>query len=242
MRYVIAGGGAYGTHYLKKIQVALQSGKLALDEVIVVDKNSDCQAKEEMRNISNATLWVGTWNEFSQVVWANKESLKGDIWIPAPLAPHILSDWIIIRLEKELGHKYVQSSSTPRLPKIPFTHITPDGRILLSHAPGKCPLDCIEPKVCAITEDARSWEMRDTLVEMLTSAESPVPANAVAMFFCKHHCDAGQHDVGGISFRTIYEETDKVLNHLLSGNRSFGIATFSSCHGVMNLFESDIQA
>jgi hypothetical protein len=79
--------------------------------------------------------------------------------------------------------------------------------------------------------------MRHTLVEMLNSEHSPVRPEGVAMFFCKHHCDAGQHDVGGIAFKTIYEETDKILHYLKSGNHAFGIATFSSCHGVMNLFE-----
>ena len=240
MKYVIAGGGAYGTHYLKKIQIALEKGKINLDEVIVVDKNPDCKAKEEIGNLPKASIWVGSWNEFSHEVWKNRQSLIEDVWIPAPLAPHILSDWIIIKLERELGLKYVQSSKEPKLPDIPFAHVTPDGRILLSHAPGKCPLDCIEPEVCAITEDTRWWEMRDTLVEMLNSEHSPVQPKGVAMFFCKHHCDAGQHDVGGISFKTIYEETDKILHYLKFGNCSFGIATFSSCHGVMNLFESTL--
>jgi hypothetical protein len=35
MRYVIAGGGAYGTHYLKKIQIALEKGKIDLDEIML---------------------------------------------------------------------------------------------------------------------------------------------------------------------------------------------------------------
>jgi hypothetical protein len=109
MKYVIAGGGAYGTHYLKRIRIALEKVKIDLDEVIVVDKNPDCRTKEEISNLPKANIWVGSWNEFSQEVWSNRQSLIEDVWIPAPLAPHILSDWIIIKLERELGLKYVQS-------------------------------------------------------------------------------------------------------------------------------------
>lgn len=238
MKYVIAGGGVYGTHYVKKIQTALEKGKMNLDEVIIVDKNPECRAKEEIKNLPNASIWVGSWNDFSEEVWENKQALIEDVWVPAPLAPHILSDWIIIRLEKELGWKYSNSTKMLELPSIPFAQITEDGRILLSHAPGRCPLDCTEPEVCAITEDTRWWEMRHTLERMISSEHSPVRPEGVAMFFCKHHCDAGQDDIGGISFKTIYEETEKILDYLTLGNHSFGIATFSSCHGIMNLFES----
>jgi hypothetical protein len=149
--------------------------------VIVADENPDCRTKEEISNLPKANIWVGSWNEFSHEVWSNRQSLIEDVWIPAPLAPHILSDWIIVKLEKELRLKYVQSVRKPKLPDIPFAQVTPDRRILLSHVPGKCPLDCIEPEVCAITEDTRWWEMRHTLVEMLNSEQSPVQPKGVAM-------------------------------------------------------------
>ena len=104
--------------------------------------------------------------------------------------------------------------------------------MLLSHAPGLCPVDCIEPEVCAITGERRFWEMRHTLATLTTALGRP----DIAMFFCRHHCNVGQYDVGGIRFRTIYEESDRIMAAVRGGGQQFGVATFSSCHGVLNLF------
>src|SRR5829696_10338063 len=46
MRYVIAGGGAYGDHYVHKLLEAINLGKVALDEIIVVDRDADCRVAQ----------------------------------------------------------------------------------------------------------------------------------------------------------------------------------------------------
>ena len=93
--------------------------------------------------------------------------------------------------------------------------------------------DCIEPGTCAITKDTRWWEMRETLTELFAQDDLTLDPDRVAMFFCRHHCDPAQHDVGGIPFATIRAETDRVCRHANDGADQIGVATFSSCHGVL---------
>jgi hypothetical protein len=77
--------------------------------------------------------------------------------------------------------------------------------------------------------------MSDTVSELL--APSGVAEHAVARFFCRHHCDPGEIDVGGIRFATILDQSVGVLEAVASGERTIGVATYSSCHGVINLFD-----
>jgi hypothetical protein len=75
--------------------------------------------------------------------------------------------------------------------------------------------------------------MRDTLAELVAQDDLPLELDRVAMFFCRHHCDPSQHDVGGFPFATICAETERVCRHAMDGADEVGVATFSSCHGVL---------
>lgn len=239
MRYLIAGGGEYGVHYLQKLRIAMAKGTVDLEEIVVVDRDPNCQAVKEIERIPIARLHVSDWAAFGEVVWSRRQDWANDVWVPAPVAPHILADWILERIRREFGLNSSPSREVLALPSIPYAKSLPDGRVLLSHAPGLCPLGCIEPGECAITKDVRWWEMRHTIDEIVSTAKNP-PIDEVAMFFCQHHCDAGEFDVGGIRLKTIYEEGDRVCDIAKSGCGRIGVATFSSCHGVLNVF--DLQA
>jgi hypothetical protein len=233
MRYVIAGGGAYGAHYIRKLLEAINLGKVELDEIVVVDRDADCRVAQIAEEEPIVRLEATDWRSFADQVWANPVAWARDIWIPAPIAPHILAEWVIDRVE-HLTQKTIVADTTPvELPALPFAQQHPDGRILLSHAPGRCPLDCIEPATCAITKDTRWWEMRDTLTALIAQGDFALEGDHVAMFFCRHHCDPSQHDVGGIPFTTICTETDRVCRVAEGGVEEIGVATFSSCHGVL---------
>jgi hypothetical protein len=82
--------------------------------------------------------------------------------------------------------------------------------------------------------------MRRTIERLVEHDEIAPPIDAVAMFFCKHHCDPGQNDVGGIAFRTIFEEAGRVFEVARRRSGRIAIATLSSCHGVVNVF--DVEA
>ncbi len=237
MKYVIAGGGAYGCHYLKKLKKAASKGAISVDEIIVVDRDAQCIAAKEVPHIQNAKLHVSDWFHFGQQIWEDQSAWRDSVWVPAPIAPHILAQWVLDRFLTELQLGAVRVREPIELPDIPFAKSLPDGRVLLSHAPGTCPLDCIEPEICAITTKHRWWEMRETIQVAFHGAKSGLNIENVAMFFCKHHCDIGEHDVGGVRFRTIYEEYDRLRAQADQGQSRIGIATFSSCHGILNVYD-----
>jgi hypothetical protein len=233
MRYVIAGGGAYGAHYVTKLLQALEAERIELNEILVVDRDPGCRVAGVAAADPSVRLEVSDWRGFADRVWADPDDFAEDIWIPAPIAPHILAEWVIDRVEELTGLEADVECSPIDLPNLPFAQQSPDGRILLSHAPGRCPLDCIEPATCAITKDTRWWEMRDTLAELIAQGDLGLDIGRVAMFFCRHHCDPSQHDVGGIPFSTIHAETERICRYAGDGADQVGVATFSSCHGVL---------
>lgn len=231
MKYVIAGGGSFGSHYLQKLTDSIRSRSLAIDEIVVVDRDPLCAASELIPTVDNTCLQVTGWRDFGRSIWEDRAAWNDSVWVPAPIAPHILASWLLDRLLVDCHVGAIRSREIMELPNIPYAKTLLDGRVLLSHAPGTCPVGCIEPQVCAITEQHRTWEMRQT-IERLSGCPK-----AVAMFFCKHHCDAGEHDVGGIRFDTIFAEYDRICNCVKNGEPRIGVATFSSCHGVLNAYE-----
>jgi hypothetical protein len=238
MRYFIAGGGDYGAMYLSKLEKAHTTNKIFVDEIIVVDKNINCKAARILPNTPPSRLDTTPWERFGEYAWNHREELENDVWVPAPIAPHIIAGWILERLETHFQMK-VMPINLPgnALPQIPYAHTLGDGRILLSHAVGICPVGCTEPGDCALTKGPRWWEMKDTIGDLIRNIRSDINVETVGYFFCKHHCDADGYEVGGISMNTIFQEADRIFQVAAKGRGVFGSATLSSCHGVLNLYE-----
>jgi hypothetical protein len=74
-------------------------------------------------------------------------------------------------------------------------------------------------------------------VDEIVVVDKNINVETVGYFFCKHHCDADGYEVGGISMKTIFQEADRIFQVAAKGHGVFGIATLSSCHGVLNLYE-----
>src|SRR5215218_4860736 len=130
MRYVIAGGGAYGDHYVHKLLEGIDLGKVELDEIIVVDRDADCRVAQTAAGEPMVRLEVTDWRSFASEVWADPAAWEQDIWIPAPIAPHILADWVIDRVENLTGAEVSADAATPvELPALPFAMQHTDGRI-----------------------------------------------------------------------------------------------------------------
>ena len=89
MRYVIAGGGAYGTHYVKKLLQGIDSGRIKLDEIVVVDRDRACQVAGLAEAEPRVRLEVSDWRSFAERVWTDPDSWAEDIWIPgSDSSPH----------------------------------------------------------------------------------------------------------------------------------------------------------
>lgn len=68
MRYVIAGGGAYGAHYVKKLLRGIDSGRIELDEIVVVDRATTCQVAKLAEAQPAVRLEVSEWRRFAERV------------------------------------------------------------------------------------------------------------------------------------------------------------------------------
>jgi hypothetical protein len=237
MKFLIAGGGAYGTNYVQKLYQAHDHKKANILEIRVVDKDPHCRVQKVLRQDPPSFLETLTWDEFGEQVWAKRNEWADYVWVPAPIAPHILADWVLRRVRNDFGVQLSNLVFKGALPSIPYALGLSDGRILLSHASGICPVDCMEPGMCSITKGPRFWEMKNTIADLVRELPAHLKVNEVAFFFCKHHCDEEELEVGGIPMALIYSEAQKVFDQVKGGAKRIAVATLSSCHGVLNIYE-----
>lgn len=224
MRFFICGGGCYGTFYLRQLDRARERGALDVDEIIVVDRDPQCQAAERIRETTDARIIVADWSEFGAQVFSNQDLWRGDAWVPAPIAPHIGYEWIAARL-RTAGFSPSRTRVEKQL-KMPFCMTLDNGSLAMSHAPGLCPTNCIEPVKCPLTGADRDWEMRQTV-----ERETGMPATDLALFQCRHL----SFGVGIIPFAEIYDGADRLCEAAVAGSTSLGVATVSSCHGLLDV-------
>lgn len=237
MHYLIAGGGDFGTRYLRKLNIARKRRNLPIESITVIDNNPNCKAKKFVEKIPCAQIEVADLLEFGNAIWLRRNELKNATWVPAPIAPHIFADWMKDKLEKEYKVKLTPLVYSWDHVKLPFIKALPDGRLLLSHAPGMCPINCTEPADCAITKGPRWWEMKNTIKEITTNLPQEKSIDYVAMLFGEHHYGVDGYGVGGIPMNSIYNELDKLSAVARTGKGRIGVATTSSCHAVVTLFE-----
>lgn len=224
MRYFIAGGGCYGSYYVRQLDRARAVKKLDVSEIVVVDKDPLCAVSKNLSQVTGARLEVGDWLDFGKTLWENRETYRNDMWVPTPLGPHIILHWIKRRWEEETGHRLKTVAYSGAMPHLPYAQTLTSGSLVLSHAPGICPVNCVEPKICPLTKDDRDWEMKDTVQNLLGDA---------GVFVCQHHA----HGVGTIPLSLIYDEWEKVHQTLKKGQTRAAVATVSSCHGIVDLLE-----
>lgn len=224
MKYWLAGGGCYGQDYVRQLLRARERGAIAFDELVVIDHNPS-PAVFEQEQPSCVRHHRADWQEVGLELWKQRTVLHDDQWVPPPLAPHILYHWLaaIIRHERGLNNEPVAWPTTA--PALPFAEIIREGTLVLSHAPGLCPVHCIEPKRCPLTREDRDWEMNDTVALLAREAGFDHHCS----FVCQHHA----YGVGTIAMKTIFEQMEAITNALNAG-QNVAVATISSCHGIVD--------
>jgi len=61
MHYLIAGGGDFGTRYLRKLNIARKRRNLPIESITVIDNNPDCKAKNFVERISRQDDFREKW-------------------------------------------------------------------------------------------------------------------------------------------------------------------------------------
>ncbi|MEZ4462746.1 MAG: hypothetical protein R3E66_24065 [bacterium] len=220
--FVIIGGGCYGTYYVRQLLQARDRGKLTWSKVLVLDRDRSCAVAQ--LNHPDVTVEVTQWEAWGAQLVRRRAELEGGQLVPAPIAPHILKHWLLDAWTREGRVTDVAYPSCPT--ELPYAAVLERGTLVLSHAPGMCPVNCIEPRKCPLTRAERDWEMGDTVAHLAAREGLPVE-----VFACRHYA----YGVGTIGFSDIFAALSRMPEHAAVGR--VAIATVSACHGLVDVVD-----
>ncbi|MBI2335694.1 MAG: hypothetical protein HYU97_02895 [Deltaproteobacteria bacterium] len=230
--FYVVGGGCFATQYTQWLLRSVKLNWLTFEKIICVDKNPQCKVTKEIQD-PRVQLECAEWYDFFPQLIINHyqdANAQQDHWIPSHMAPHILFHSFIkaIKLLEAIGsHQDIVSISFQEPFHTPVRLELASGDMAVSFAEWRCPMNCIEPTRCPAIQDARTWEMRDTMQAHLQKTSF----DSFHYLQCQHLC----HAVGTIPMMQIYQEFEKLLNKIKNQKiESFAIATISSCHGLIS--------
>lgn len=146
---MVIGGGHFGSYHARRLLRAVRAGRLDAP-VAIVDRDRGCAAFSEFASEPLARLVPGDWLEFLRG-WLRRAAAS-DVLIPAPLAPHLLWQW----LAGELGAEAV---AAPADWGLPFEMAGAGLDRYLSAAGWMCPATCVEPAHCPALHAPRDWDL-----------------------------------------------------------------------------------
>jgi len=157
-RFLVVGGGCFGTAHARSLLRASARGTLPGDEIWVIDRDAGCAAAA-LAPAAGLRIVAADWEGFLADYLREWERGAGvreeDFLVPAPPAPHLFPGWLAQALARRARLAEV---SAPTLPDTPLAR--PLGpRLAVSFAEWRCPVRCIEPAVCPATRQPRSWEI-----------------------------------------------------------------------------------
>lgn len=211
---VILGGGCYGCFHARQLVRARRAGRVEYGRLVVVDRNPHCRARTELSG--QAELVTEEWTAY--LTRYVPEAPHDAQLVPAPLAPHVLAEW----LAQSLGQLRpdLRVSRQPLAGAYPVAYdVTVADRRYLSEAAWRCPATCPEPQVCPATRTPRAWDLGTTV-----AAYADLP---VLRFSCLHFV----YGVGTIPVRRLQAARRWLARRAAPGQR-VGVLTASHCHGV----------
>jgi hypothetical protein len=207
---VVIGGGHFGTYHARQLRKGVAAGRVA-GPITVVDRDPECQASRELGSVAGVRVEQATWGEFLRS-WL-RSAAPDDHLVPAPLAPHLLWEW----LADELG---AGRMAPPLGWGLPYELADPSGAVFLSAAAWECPATCVEPAHCPALHAPRDWDLGD-LLEQGARARGLEPA----VFRCLHlACGAGSVRAGDLL---------AARERLRARRTGALVATTSRCHAAV---------
>jgi hypothetical protein len=232
MRFVIFGGGCYGTFYARQLLRAHEKG-ISVSEIVIVDHNESPAARNTI-NSPIARFVKQEWDDFCDVYFGTLSADAADQIVPPPFTPHLALAWLLRRLPKDRPDLRWSLEPVRRFPGTPFQQQNPGGPVTLSHADWMCPVHCVEPEICPVTKGDRYWDMAGT-VKKWTHALSDA-GQAVAqthLFQCLHYT----HGVGTYPAAKVVAARAAIASVQAPSEPPlrFLVGTVSRCHGAVNL-------
>jgi len=222
--FIVISGGAVGAGYARQLLRACDAGRLATDEIVVVDRDPRCAA----RALTDPRLHfaVADWAEWLDGQLDDRRA--GDHVVPYHWAPHLFSDWLVGQV-RQRGGGAARAGSVPEQ-GVPFERETSAGDRALSYATWTCPPTCIEPALCPHTRGPKDWSLADHLAR---PREDQAFAERIVVFRCLHLV----WGVGTVPVRDLLAARDLLCAGLAQGPRRYLVATASHCHGLAAALE-----
>lgn len=237
MRFVIFGGGCYGSFYARQLLRAHEAGAAPVTQIVVVDHN---QYPLAGRQLTSPLLHFikQEWDDFCDDYFDTLSSDATDQIVPPPFTPHLALAWLLRRLPIDRPERAWSIEPIRRMPGTPFQNQSAGGPATLSHADWLCPVHCIEPATCPKTKGPRYWDMADT-VEHWTHAldEAGQPVKQTHLFQCLHYT----HGVGTYpAAQVVGARAAMAAACAESATARFLVGTISRCHGAVHLLKADL--
>lgn len=235
-RIVVIGGGCYGSWYTQQLLRALASGALSVNEIVVVDRNPDCQVIRSQKaggfHDAPVTVVTRTWADYL-TTWlsADASELHGHALVPSPLMPHLLLDWLVARATQRWPERTTTVEPLKNAPRIPWQRAAPDARHYVSFAEWLCPVNCIEPALCPSTGGPRSWSMPPALRAYVAAQPVEHQLLGPVIFHCVHRT----HGVGMIDAAPVAVADSQIAEWGTNANLNVLVGTVSHCHGALGL-------
>jgi hypothetical protein len=217
---VIIGGGRAGSYHARQLLKAVRSGRLAGERLLVVDRTSSCPAARELGGEAEVSFAWSDWSRFLRHWLATAPA--SDHLVPAPVAPHLLWEWLAAELRAE-------RSEPPRGWGLPYEQPGPGKELFLSAAGWTCPATCVEPAHCPALHAPRDWDLGD-----LIEARARDLGVRAAVFRCLHLANG----IAAIRVGEIQGARDLLAGRCgepSAGRRSDRVlvATTSRCHAAL---------
>lgn len=216
--FVVVGGAESGVFYVRQLRRAAEAGRIALDRVLVIDRDPRCAVSRLPRD-TRVEIVVADWS-----AWLDDglDALPaGAQLVPYHWAPHLLREWLERQVERHGG----TAARGDRVPPqgLPWEGDLPSGDRALSYATWTCPPTCIEPALCPHTRGPKTW----SLAAELAHPRPTDPWHERIVFRAMHFA----YGVGTIPVADILAARDRVID-ALPAPRRYLVATSSHCHAL----------
>ena len=237
MRFIVIGGGCYGSFYARQLIRAADADAIPQPEIIVVDHNAAPRVSSEI-NDTRVRVVREDWDDFFDHYMTALRTDSDDQIVPPPFTPHLALRWLLRALPAANSRLHWSVQPFGSLPTTPFVHQSDNGTLNASHADWLCPVHCIEPEICPHTRDTRTWDMAETVRAFAhTLGGKRQDIDQIHLFQCLHRT----HGVGtypAAAVKTAFQElaAAKPLDKPLFAI----VGTVSRCHGTMHLLKGEV--
>ena len=239
MRFIVLGGGCYGTFYTQQLIRAAEAGAIPQPEIVVVDHNERPRAMSEIGPDARVCFARADWADFFDTHLTRLPDDADDQIVPPPFTPHLALSWLLNTLRSRRSHITWEIEPFSVMPATPYVRQAENGTLTASHADWICPVHCVEPSICPKTRGPRHWDMAITARELADQlTEHGQPVNQVHLLQCLHFT----YGVGTYAASMLLKARNELMEARPDPGRPIRaiVGTVSRCHGAMHLLKGHL--